>query len=260
MRALNENQNVNFNYLPSVISISASVRDVAADTDLRFNVILKNSGNNKLSVIKVIRELRPDLGLAESKKLADNPPSTVLTDVDKDEANETKKKLEAAGATASVIPSETTLSSSSCPDPINKYSKIKRIKNISLSNIEVEIINNSQYRFSANEDYGGETVYFMSDPLNKNIKVSDLELRNVYEYDDDECKLYTYNKNLNTVVTFTAVSTIYSGGNIKTGQFSFVLPLPEFPFPWRFIVIDINYLNYFYIDVDVNGEVTTGYT
>ena len=63
-----------------------------------FNVILADSGANKISVIKVVRELVPTLGLKEAKDLVDAPPKPVLEGVNKDTANEAKTKLEAAGA------------------------------------------------------------------------------------------------------------------------------------------------------------------
>ena len=63
-----------------------------------FNVILADSGANKISVIKVVRELVPTLGLKEAKDLVDSPPKPVLEGVNKEAANEAKTKLETAGA------------------------------------------------------------------------------------------------------------------------------------------------------------------
>ena len=63
-----------------------------------FNVILADSGANKISVIKAVRELVPTLGLKEAKDLVDSAPKPVLEGVNKDAANEAKQKLEAAGA------------------------------------------------------------------------------------------------------------------------------------------------------------------
>ena len=63
-----------------------------------FNVILADSGANKISVIKVGRELVPTLGLKEAKDLVDSPPKPVLEGVNKEAANEAKTKLETAGA------------------------------------------------------------------------------------------------------------------------------------------------------------------
>ncbi len=63
-----------------------------------FNVILTDSGTNKISVIKAVRELVQTLGLKEAKDLVDAPPKPVLEGVGKEAANEAKTKLEAAGA------------------------------------------------------------------------------------------------------------------------------------------------------------------
>jgi len=68
------------------------------ETQTTFNVILADSGTNKISVIKAIRELVPTLGLKEAKDLVDTPPKPVLQGAGKDAANEAKQKLEAAGA------------------------------------------------------------------------------------------------------------------------------------------------------------------
>ena len=62
-----------------------------------FNVELKNAGLQKLQVIKVLREIT-GLGLKETKDMVDGAPKTVKENVKKEEAEEMKKKLEAAGA------------------------------------------------------------------------------------------------------------------------------------------------------------------
>jgi large subunit ribosomal protein L7/L12 len=63
-----------------------------------FTVILKATGDKKINVIKVVRELT-SLGLKEAKDLVDGSPSTVKEGVSKAEAEEMKKKLEDQGAT-----------------------------------------------------------------------------------------------------------------------------------------------------------------
>jgi large subunit ribosomal protein L7/L12 len=63
-----------------------------------FNVVLQGSGEKKVNVIKVVRELT-GLGLKEAKAMVDEAPSTVKEGVTKAEAEEIKKKLEEAGAT-----------------------------------------------------------------------------------------------------------------------------------------------------------------
>lgn len=64
----------------------------------KVNVILASGGAQKIGVIKVVRELT-GLGLKEAKDLVDGAPKPVKEGVDKKDAEEMKKKLEAAGAT-----------------------------------------------------------------------------------------------------------------------------------------------------------------
>lgn len=63
-----------------------------------FNVVLAASGDNRIGVIKAVRELVPTLGLQEAKALVESAPKEVLTAVNKSAAEEAKKKLETAGA------------------------------------------------------------------------------------------------------------------------------------------------------------------
>jgi large subunit ribosomal protein L7/L12 len=62
-----------------------------------FNVILKEIGDNKIAVIRVVRELTA-LGLKESKELVESAPNTVKESLTKDDAAAAKAKLEEAGA------------------------------------------------------------------------------------------------------------------------------------------------------------------
>ena len=72
-----------------------------AEEKTEFNVILKDMGANKISVIKAVRELT-SLGLKESKDLVESAPKAVREGVNKDEAAPIKQKLEAAGATVEI--------------------------------------------------------------------------------------------------------------------------------------------------------------
>jgi len=69
----------------------------AAEEKTAFTVVLTASGDNKLGVIKAVREILPNLGLMDAKKLVESAPKDLLTDVKKDQAEEAKKKVEAAG-------------------------------------------------------------------------------------------------------------------------------------------------------------------
>jgi large subunit ribosomal protein L7/L12 len=66
-----------------------------------FNVILKAIGENKIQVIKAVREVT-SLGLKEAKELVEGAPKTVKEGEKKENAEAIKKKLEEAGATAEI--------------------------------------------------------------------------------------------------------------------------------------------------------------
>jgi large subunit ribosomal protein L7/L12 len=70
----------------------------AAEEKATFDVILKEMGANKIGVIKEIRGAVPGLGLAEAKALVEGAPKPIKEGVTKQEAEEIKKKVEAAGA------------------------------------------------------------------------------------------------------------------------------------------------------------------
>ena len=69
----------------------------AAEAQDVFDVILAGAGTNKIQVIKEIRAIT-SLGLKEAKDLVESAPKPVKTGIKKEEAEEIKKKLEAAGA------------------------------------------------------------------------------------------------------------------------------------------------------------------
>ncbi len=70
-----------------------------AEEKSSFNVVLASSGDQKIAVIKALREVRSDLGLKEAKDLVDAAPKEVLANAKKEDAEAAKAKLEAAGAT-----------------------------------------------------------------------------------------------------------------------------------------------------------------
>ncbi len=69
----------------------------AAEEKTEFDVVITNAGANKIAVIKVVREFKPELGLKEAKDMVDAVPSSLGT-MKKDAAADAKAKLEAAGA------------------------------------------------------------------------------------------------------------------------------------------------------------------
>jgi large subunit ribosomal protein L7/L12 len=73
----------------------------AVEEKTEFDVILADGGANKIQVIKAVREIT-NLGLKEAKDLVEGAPKPIKEGASKDEADEIKKKLEAAGAKVEV--------------------------------------------------------------------------------------------------------------------------------------------------------------
>jgi large subunit ribosomal protein L7/L12 len=63
-----------------------------------FDVVLASAGDNKINVIKAVREINPALGLVEAKTLVEAAPKAILEGAKKEDAQNAKKKLEDAGA------------------------------------------------------------------------------------------------------------------------------------------------------------------
>lgn len=85
----------------AVAAPAAGGAAAAAEEQTEFDVVLAETGANKVSVIKAVRELT-GLGLKEAKDLVDGAPKPVKEGVDKAEAEAAKKKLEEAGAKVEV--------------------------------------------------------------------------------------------------------------------------------------------------------------
>lgn len=83
----------------AVAAAPVAAEGAQAEEKSAFDVVLKSGGANKISVIKVVREVVPEKGLKEAKDLVDGAPQVVKAGVKKDEADAIKKKLEEAGAT-----------------------------------------------------------------------------------------------------------------------------------------------------------------
>ena len=88
---------------PAMMAAPAASGAAAGDEEgvseqTTFNVVLADAGANKISVIKAVREIVPTLGLKEAKDLVDAAPKPVLEGANKENAQEAKQKLEAAGA------------------------------------------------------------------------------------------------------------------------------------------------------------------
>jgi len=80
-----------------VVMAAAAPAAAVVEEPTEFRVILADVGANKINVIKEIRALT-GLGLKEAKDLVDGAPSTIKEGIEKAEAEDIKKKIEAAGA------------------------------------------------------------------------------------------------------------------------------------------------------------------
>jgi large subunit ribosomal protein L7/L12 len=82
---------------PVAVAAAGGAAAPAAEEKTEFNVVLVDGGANKINVIKEVRAIT-GLGLKEAKDLVEGAPKAVKEGVGKSEAEELKKKLEAAGA------------------------------------------------------------------------------------------------------------------------------------------------------------------
>jgi large subunit ribosomal protein L7/L12 len=82
---------------PVMAAAPAAAGAAAAEEKTAFDVVLKDGGQSKIQVIKVVREIT-GLGLKEAKDLVDAAPKPVKNGLKQDEANAIKKQLEDAGA------------------------------------------------------------------------------------------------------------------------------------------------------------------
>lgn len=79
------------------VAAAAATPGGAAEEKTSFNILLQSAGEQKINVIKVIREIT-NLGLKEAKDLVEGAPKIVKEGVKKEEAEEIKKKFESVGA------------------------------------------------------------------------------------------------------------------------------------------------------------------
>lgn len=86
---------------PVAVAAAAGAPAAAAEEKTEFNVVLKDGGATKINVIKEVRAAT-GLGLKEAKDLVEGAPKVVKEGISKADADELKKKLEAAGATVAV--------------------------------------------------------------------------------------------------------------------------------------------------------------
>ena len=82
---------------PVAVAAAPAAESGAAEEKSEFDVVLEGFGDNKIAVIKVVREIT-GLGLKEAKEVVEGAPKAIQEGVAKDKAEEIKAKLEEAGA------------------------------------------------------------------------------------------------------------------------------------------------------------------
>ena len=82
---------------PVAVAAAPAAEAGAAEEKTEFDVVLEGFGDNKIAVIKVVREIT-GLGLKEAKEVVEGAPKAIQEGVAKDKAEEIKAKLEEAGA------------------------------------------------------------------------------------------------------------------------------------------------------------------
>ena len=84
---------------PAAVVAAPAAGAAEAEEKTEFDVVLEGFGDNKIQVIKAVRELT-NLGLKEAKEVVEGAPKAVLEGAKKEDAEAAKEKLEAAGAAA----------------------------------------------------------------------------------------------------------------------------------------------------------------
>ena len=86
---------------PAAVVAAPAAGAAAEEEKTEFDVVLEGFGDNKIQVIKVVRELT-SLGLKEAKEVVEGAPKAVLEGAKKEDAEAAKEKLEAAGAAVTI--------------------------------------------------------------------------------------------------------------------------------------------------------------
>ena len=86
---------------PAAVVAAPAAGEAAAEEKTNFDVVLEGFGDNKIAVIKVVREIT-GLGLKEAKEAVEGAPKAIQEGVNKEKAEEIKAKLEEAGAAVTI--------------------------------------------------------------------------------------------------------------------------------------------------------------
>ena len=87
---------------PAAVVAAPAAGAAEAEEKTEFDVVLEGFGDNKIQVIKAVRELT-NLGLKEAKEVVEGAPKAVLEGAKKEDAEAAKEKLEAAGAAVTLV-------------------------------------------------------------------------------------------------------------------------------------------------------------
>lgn len=99
VKTLEEKFGVNLAYIPQAPAQAQTFQETQqASSAGTVNVILQAAGDQKVQVIKVLREINPSWSLKDAKDIVDSAPKVIKEGVSMQEAEELKKKLEAVGA------------------------------------------------------------------------------------------------------------------------------------------------------------------
>lgn len=101
VKALEEEFGVSAAAPVAVAAAPAAAGAAPAEEKTEFDVVLKAAGDNKIKVVKAVKDIT-GLGLKEAKEMVDGAPKTVKEKISKDAAEEIKKKLEEVGAQVEV--------------------------------------------------------------------------------------------------------------------------------------------------------------
>ena len=101
VKALEEEFGVSAAAPVAVAAVPAAAGAAPAEEKTEFDVVLKAAGDNKIKVVKAVKDIT-GLGLKEAKEMVDGAPKTLKEKISKDAAEEIKKKLEEVGAQVEV--------------------------------------------------------------------------------------------------------------------------------------------------------------
>ena len=106
VKSLEEEFGVSAAVAAPAVAVAAAAPSPSAGADIEeekteFNVVITEAGANKINVIKAVREITT-LGLREAKDLVEAAPKAVQEGISKDDAQQSKEKLEGAGATVTI--------------------------------------------------------------------------------------------------------------------------------------------------------------